>query len=532
MTGDSPPAARYRRALTLIAGCLLSVIGVAVLNRAASAFAIADGVAIVFPASAVTVVASVLLGWPGVLASFVGYAISPWGLSTNVTRGLLFAVIAAVQGAVPVLAGLQPERRAMRRALRILLVGCVLNTLASAVLATPAIALFAASRQSYSQLGEAFLSWWLGDMTAVVLLGLPVLLLLRPALLLGEVGLEMLQTWARRPSQLVAFAVLIATEVAAMVLLGGAGLFNLHWLALLLLAPVLAAAATGGLGAGLLVNAIVGVVYVTAVLRLVAPTDHEAMFRELLSSYLNLGVFAVAAVVAGLYAARSRGLLLELDRHRHLLQESFERVVTALAAAIEAKDPTTQGHVQRVARLAVRVGRRLELDDARMELLRYAAILHDVGKIGVPESVLNKKGELTDEERGMMERHVAVGVEILDSIDILRPAVPFIRYHQERWDGRTDARYPGYHGLGGEEIPLEARIIATVDAYDAMTHDRPYREAMAHPSAVAELRAEAGRQFDPRVVEALLEVVTGSAGETSSGRHAALGSEAPDWITG
>ena len=527
-----PALGGRRRAWELLIGCLVTAIGVALLNRAGAAFEIAGGVAVVFPASAVAVAASVLLGWPGVAATFVGYVISPWGLSTSVERVLLFALIAAVQGAVPVLARLRPEGRARSRALRVLLFACVLNTLLSAVLAAPSIALLSPSALSHLQLGEAFLSWWLGDMTAVVLLGLPLLLLLRPELLLGDVGLEMLRTWVRNPGQLISVGALIAVEAVAMAELGGADLFNLHWLALLLLAPVLAAATAGGLGAGLLVNGTVGVVYVVAVLRLVTPSNNETMFRELLSSYLNLAVFAVAAVVAGLYAAHSRGLLLELDRHRRLLQDSFERVVTALAAAIEAKDPTTQGHVQRVARLAVRVSRRLGLDESRIELLRYAAILHDVGKIGVPESVLNKKGDLSDEERQLMERHVSAGVEILDTVDILRPAVPFIRFHQERWDGRTDARYPGYFGLKGDQIPLEARIIAAVDAYDAMTHDRPYRAAMSHDSAVAELRAEAGRQFDPSVVQALLGLVADTVPEGSSGRHPALGREAPDWLTG
>jgi len=523
---------RAPRTLAVLGGCLLATVSVAALNQAGAAFATFGGVSVFFPASAAAVVASLLLGWPGVAAVFLGFAFTPWGLSTSVERMLLFALIATVQGVVPLVARLRPEGSAVRRVVRVLLFACVLNTLLSAVLAVPGIAWLAPSPLGRGQLAVGFLSWWLGDMTAVVLLGLPLLLLTRPSLLLDDVGLGMLRAWCRRPRHMLVLAALIAVEAVVMLQFGAQGPFHLHWLALLLIAPVLAAASAGGLGAGLLVNSVVGVIYVTSVIRVVTPADQDSLFRELLSSYLNLAVFAVAAVVAGLYAAHSRALVLELDHHRRLLQENFERVVTALAAAIEAKDPTTEGHVQRVARLAVRVGRKMGLAEDRLELLRYAAILHDVGKIGVPESVLNKRGELDDRERELMERHVTVGVDILDTIDILRPAVPFIRCHQERWDGRTDTRYPGYLGLHGEQIPLEARIIAAVDAFDAMTHDRPYRAAMPPDVARAELTQESGRQFDPRVVAAVLEVISLGDDGTSSGRHPVLPSEAPDWIEG
>ena len=312
------------------------------------------------------------------------------------------------------------------------------------------------------------------------------------------------------------------------------GFVNIHWLAIFLLGPVLLAAAAGGPGAGLVVTSVVGVVYVTQVLRLVEASSSPVLLGEIMSAYLNVAAFTTAAVVVGGYSARTRALVDKLDESRVELQRSFENVVVALAAAIEAKDPTTQGHVQRVARLAVRVGRRLGISGRRLEILRYAAILHDVGKIGVPEHVLNKRGRLDEAERELMERHVTIGVEILETVDLLEPAIPIIRYHQERWDGRTDhPEYPGYFGLAGEAIPLEARIIAAVDAFDAMVHDRPYRAAMPLARAVEELRREAGHQFDPRVVEAVLEVIgEPEAAVEQSGRWPLLGDRLPAWPFG
>ena len=191
-----------------------------------------------------------------------------------------------------------------------------------------------------------------------------------------------------------------------------------------------------------------------------------------------------------------------------LFARDFERTVLALAAAIEAKDSTTEGHVQRVAHLAVLVGERLGYDRRRLRVLRYGAMLHDVGKIGVPEAVLNKPGELAPDEKELMEQHVEIGLRIIRDVEALREVEPIIRYHQERWDGaRQGVRYPGYFGLSGEEIPMDARILAVVDAFDAITHDRPYRRGQSVEVAMEELRREAGRQFDPRIVELLLEVV-------------------------
>jgi putative nucleotidyltransferase with HDIG domain len=340
----------------------------------------------------------------------------------------------------------------------------------------------------------------------------PALLLVMPELALAPEHRPTVRRWLRdAPTHIVTVSVGVVVVVGIETLASG-GAVHLHWLAIPLLAPVLVAATRCAVAGGLLTTGVVGVVYVVEVVRHVAVSDPSVLYREMTSSYLNVLAFGVAAVVAGLASGRSRSLLAELEANRHVLERSFDRVVVALAAAIEAKDPTTEGHVQRVARLAEAVGRELGFDDDRLRVLRYAAVLHDVGKIGVPEQVLRKNGPLDDDERLALERHVEIGVDIIRNVDILAPAMPFIRYHQERWDGCRDGkrvRHPGYFGLAGEEIPLEARIIAAVDAWDAMTSDRPYRAALEPQRALEEMRREAGGQFDPVVVHALEQVLAG-----------------------
>jgi len=134
--------------------------------------------------------------------------------------------------------------------------------------------------------------------------------------------------------------------------------------------------------------------------------------------------------------------------------------------------------------------------------------LHDVGKIGVPDQLLGKPGPLSEDEAEVMRRHPEIGARILRNIDVLRDVAPVILHHQERFDGVQEGEFPGYPaGLRGEEIPLGARIIAVVDAFDAMTTDRPYRQALVVQEAVAVLRAESGKQFDPLVVDTFLAVL-------------------------
>ena len=181
------------------------------------------------------------------------------------------------------------------------------------------------------------------------------------------------------------------------------------------------------------------------------------------------------------------------------LERAYMGTAEALAAALEAKDSYTADHSQQIVANAEAVGLRLGLDESQLRTLRYGAIFHDIGKIAIPEKILHKRGPLTGEEQELIERHPVVGERILSPIEFLSDVLPLVRHEHERFDGTG---YPD--GLAGEEIPLGSRIIFACDAYDAMTTDRPYRDAMPASDAREELSKHAGSQFDPRVVGALL----------------------------
>jgi putative nucleotidyltransferase with HDIG domain len=301
---------------------------------------------------------------------------------------------------------------------------------------------------------------------------------------------------------------LLLGSIGVLAGLGGLGWTYPQWATVALVAPVALAAFQGGLGAAIWIHLPLALSYlVLIVLPELAQSDAPA--REVLAPGYSALVFLSAFGVAGGYlAGRNRQLHARIVNQQRQLERDFDRTVRSLAAAIEAKDATTVGHLQRVSNLALRVGEELGLPEVALAHLRYAALLHDVGKIGVPESVLNKPGPLDRSEVELMQQHVEIGLRILGSIEVLRDVLPLVQYHQERWDGRRDGvQYPGYFGLSGERIPLGARILAVVDAFDAMTNDRPYRRARELGAALAEIEAEAGRQFDPRVVEVLARVV-------------------------
>jgi HD-GYP domain-containing protein (c-di-GMP phosphodiesterase class II) len=189
----------------------------------------------------------------------------------------------------------------------------------------------------------------------------------------------------------------------------------------------------------------------------------------------------------------------------------------ALSEAVEACDPYTRGHSRRVARMAYEVGVRLRCDAVRLSLLRLGGALHDVGKLSVPDSVLNKTGPLTADEILAVRAHPEIGARMVSLDRALRPALPSVLYHHERWDGEG---YPT--GRAGTEIPLEARILAVVDSYDAMTSDRPYRLAMPVDYAAEEVERCAGTQFDPDVAIAFLYAwESGAFGVTAALRAAA-----------
>ena len=176
-------------------------------------------------------------------------------------------------------------------------------------------------------------------------------------------------------------------------------------------------------------------------------------------------------------------------------------MLSTLSRAVEARDPYARGHSSRVTEIAEAIARRLGWDDEQLALLHLGGPLHDVGKLGVSEEVLTKPGPLEERELAQIRQHPRFGARILLRVAALREALPYVLYHHERWDG---GGYPT--GRAGEAIPLEARVLAVADAFDAMTSDRPYRPALGRDEALAEVARCAGTQFDPEIVRVFLEL--------------------------
>lgn len=225
------------------------------------------------------------------------------------------------------------------------------------------------------------------------------------------------------------------------------------------------------------------------------------------AAYVRSAVLLMAAsVICAYIPALVRKALREENalagEQRKKLEESYLSTIEALATALDAKDRHTEAHSRETAALSRAVGRRLGLDDEHLRFLEYAALLHDIGKIGIPGYVLNKPGPLDDEEMAIMREHPVIGERIVASVPFLRRIRPIVRAEHERWDG---AGYPD--GLKAEAIPIEARIIHACDAFQAMSSDRPYRPARPRPWILNEIAAQSGRQFDPGVAQALLQVI-------------------------
>jgi putative nucleotidyltransferase with HDIG domain len=191
--------------------------------------------------------------------------------------------------------------------------------------------------------------------------------------------------------------------------------------------------------------------------------------------------------------ARSRELMRSYGR----LEESSLEAIRSLNATVDAKDPYTAGHSARVQRIAVAVAEELRLSRERLDAVQFGGLFHDIGKIGVPDTILTKPGPLDAEEFEAIKRHPADGAEIVSHFSRLHEAVPLIRHHHERWDGKG---YPDQ--LAGADIPTEACVVGLADAWDAMTTDRPYRPALSVEEATAEVRRGRGTQFSPAVVDA------------------------------
>lgn len=181
------------------------------------------------------------------------------------------------------------------------------------------------------------------------------------------------------------------------------------------------------------------------------------------------------------------------------LEQSYDYTLEALGGALDAKDAETEGHCQRVTAFTITIARAMEVDSAYLRHIARGAFLHDIGKMGIPDSILRKPGPLTTEEREIMRRHCEIGFSVLKRIPFLKEAAEIVLSHQECYDG---SGYP--RGLKGDQIPLGARIFAVADTLDAMISDRPYRKALPISAAREEITRFASRQFDPRVVEVFL----------------------------
>lgn len=216
----------------------------------------------------------------------------------------------------------------------------------------------------------------------------------------------------------------------------------------------------------------------------------EDCFMQLTPGQMHL-LSIIAAKVAS---------AIENNRLYGYLQSSYLTAIKALANAIEARDEYTRGHTERVTILADLIASRLGWSEKKRAELKMGCTLHDIGKIGVPDAILNKPTHLSSKERQRMEVHPQLGAKILEGIDYLSPALPYILYHHERFDGTG---YP--HGLAGEDIPIEGRLLSVVDTYDAIVSERPYRAGAPPERAISELEKYKGTQFDAVIVDVLVD---------------------------
>ena len=234
-------------------------------------------------------------------------------------------------------------------------------------------------------------------------------------------------------------------------------------------------------------------------LRLLDPASYSvslvvlALLGLVMAHLLVVGSWAGLLLLVLPFALARRTFRVYLE-----LSEAYTTTVRSLVAAIEAKDPYTRGHSERVALLSRALAERIGLPASDAELVERAALLHDVGKIGVSIATLTSPSPLTADEYREIRNHPAIGSSLLESVEFLSDTVPIVRHHHEHMDG---AGYPD--GLSGDEIPYLSRMLATVDAYDAMTSDRAYRPAMSDTEAIAEMIRVAGQQLDPSMVNAL-----------------------------
>jgi putative two-component system response regulator len=201
----------------------------------------------------------------------------------------------------------------------------------------------------------------------------------------------------------------------------------------------------------------------------------------------------------------------DLLQAHHELQDAYEATLKGWVRALDFRDNETGDHSRRVTLLTVELARLMGINEDELVHVRRSALLHDIGKIAVPDSILHKTGPLTEAEWDIMRKHPQIAIEMLEPIEYLRPALAIPFNHHERWDGTG---YP--RGIKGEEIPLAARIFAVVDVWDALSSDRPYRKAWPYDKIVEHMRQQSGTHFDPKVVELFLQMMVGASHDTTT----------------
>jgi hypothetical protein len=472
---------------------------------------------------------AVLFGWPGIAGAVAGQLAAGWIVRGSFSVALVLALAMALPGLCSWIA-FQKVGKVGRGLPNFhsyiwVVLSAVLGTLLSAVASSPLL-----------EGGITPALWHRADvnLTGILFLGVPFLLLadskLRPWMtpIQGELParhhrrlVQEVPAWVEAMGEeTVVLSVHTEPEIRRGMLVGGGMVLALtvvavplasvlpvggSWLLLLYLFPILWAAFEHGQRGAVLAAAASGMAYLLGTIwmaTLVQPV------HDLWASPADFLILSFAGAFVGRTREKELRLGQELSDSNRLLRRDLLRVAQALTQAVEAKDAYTEGHLRRVSEYAVAVGAKLGLRGQDLEMLHYASMLHDIGKIGIPEEVLGKRGPLDEREAEIMRRHPEIGARLLQKLDLLRGAAPIVLAHQERYDGAADATYPGYpQGLRGDRIPLGARIIAVVDAFDAMTTNRPYRAALSVDSAITEICIEKGRQFDPWVVDVFLEVL-------------------------
>jgi len=480
---------------------------------------------------AISLTAGLLFGWVGIAGTAAGQLAGVWIAKGSFSAALIFALSFALTG----IAGWAIFRYVPKLGRGLLNLRSFLWTLAAAFLGSMAggVLTLVSVGPSGQTPGMWVWTWLTGALVSTVLLAPPVLLLFDRYGRRWMVPIRSELRWEKRQrgsgipgsgeetvilspepaSQshqglkdlLLGSWMVLASAAAGLVLVWLLPRGN-EWTTLVYLLPILWAAINYGLRGGVLAASGSGICHLLGLAGLVVLAGLPVIANEVWSGRADLLILSLAGALVGWSRQRELRLREELIESNRLLRRDLVRVSDALMQAVEVKDAYTGGHLRRVSEYAVAVGQKLGLRGRDLETLHYASLLHDVGKLGVPESVLRKEGPLDDHETGLMRQHPEIGARMLERLELLRGAAPLVLHHQERFDGELDGQHPGYpKGISGEEIPLGARIIAVVDAFDAMTTTRPYREALPVEEAASVLRRERGRQFDPRVVDAFLD---------------------------